>query len=373
MIKRILILIVLLTLFSCKKQNGNINILNNRIYTVSTITIKTECNLPQEIKSYIGSNTDFELLTIKDLKLLGKYVNISLCSIYTRGDFNHNGKEDIAIILRYKGYKNEEYPNYIFPFLVIFNDYKDGVTPTIVFKTGHYSDESEKSVIYDQFEEGIFSYIENDKVFNNEVVKVVLPEKSTFYVYWNSNKSVYEFINSLDEDFYKKIKGSNSYGKEIIKIKDNNLGSLSDNFSIKGRWITRYAKENLPKEIRYNNDKGTFFMRDSEIIIFDNNTGIFFMKDSKGGYIAKILVEYNIKTKSIEYLEATIIDTKYKYFDWNIDIKPNTPIAVIKKGDNKKIYLEWKGLYNSKTKKIEFSQNPFNQATNTFILYNCDY
>lgn len=159
----------------------------------------------------------------------------------------------------------------------------------------------------------------------------------------------------------------------INRVRGSENFNLSVDFSIQGRWITDYAKENLPEEIRYDNDKGTFFMRDSEILMYDDNTGIFFMKDSKGGYIAKILVEYNIKTKSIEFVEATIIDTKYKYFEWNIDIKPNTPIAVIKKGDNKKINLEWKGLYNSKTKKIEFSKNPFNQTSNSVILNNCDY
>jgi hypothetical protein len=375
MIKKISILIILLSLFNCKNQQENKNILDKKTDTITISSVKNECGIPQEIMTYITSNKEFELLTIKDLKLLKEYVNISLCSICTKGDFNNNGNEDIAIILRYKGYKNETYHNYVFPFLIIFNDYKNGIKPTIIYKTGAYSEEDIKTVIYDQFEEGIFSYIEKDEVCDKEVVKIILPEKSTFYVYWNSNKLIYELINSLDEDFCKKIQGSISSNEiDVLKIKENDaLELLSDNFSITGNWITDYAKENLQEEIRSDNDKGTFFMRDSEILMYDDNTGIFFMKDSKGGYIAKILVEYNIKTKSIEYLEATIIDTKYKYFDWNIDIKPNTPIAVIKKGDNKKIYLEWKGFYNSKTKKIEFPQNPFNQTNNTVILYNCEY
>jgi hypothetical protein len=325
--------------------------------------------------TYITSNKEFEVITNKDLKLLKEYVNISLCSICTKGDFNNNGNEDIAIILRYKGYKNETYHNYVFPFLIIFNDYKNGIKPTIIYKTGAYSEEDVKTVIYDQFEEGIFSYIEKDQVCDKEVVKIILPEKSTFYVYWNSNKSVYELINSLDEDFCKTIEGSNSSNEiDVLKIKDNDaVELLPDNFSITGNWITDYAKENLSKERRSDDNKGTFFMRDSEFVFSDEKEGTFFMKDSKGGFIAKMMVEYNKDTQSIEYIGATIINREYMKMDWHDGFKPNMPIAVIKKGDNKRIYLEWKGFHNNKTKKIEFSHNPFNQTNNTFILNNCDY
>lgn len=357
MIKKNLILIILLSLFNCKNQQENENVLNKKTDTISTISEKKECDIPEEVLSYISSDKKFELLTIKDLKLLKGYVNTPLCSIYAKGDFNHNGNEDIAIIVRYKGYVNGEYPNYNFPFLIIFNDYKNEVKPTIIYKTGDYSDEPEKTVIYDQFEEGIFSYIETAKVCGEEVVRIVLPEKSTFYVYWNSNKSIYEFINSLDEDFCKKIQGSNSNGEDVVKTKKNDdLGSLSDDFKFENTWKSDCSNEN-----------------ESEFIFPDRNEGDFYMKNSNGGFIAKISVKYNPETKSIEYLGAQTISRKYKYFDWNIDIEPNTPIAVIKKGDNRKILLEWKGLYNSKTKKIEFQKNPFNQTNNSVILNNCDY
>ena len=124
------------------------------------------------------------------------------------------------------------------------------------------------------------------------------------------------------------------------KEQDPINGKISEDFKITGRWITDYAKENLPEEIKYDNIKGTFFMRDSEFIMYDDNTGTFFMKDSKGGYIAKISVEYKKETRSIEYLEATIVNTKYKHLSWDNGFKKNSPLAVIKKGDNKKIYLE---------------------------------
>lgn len=358
MIKNFLILIILLSFFNCKNQQENENVLNKKTDIISTISEKKECDIPEEVVSYISSNKMFELLTIKDLKLLQGYVNTPLCSIYAKGDFNHNGNEDIAIIVRYKGYINEEYPNYNFPFIIIFNDYKNEVKPTIIYKTGDYSDESEKTVIYDQFEEGIFSYIETAKVCGKEVVRIVLPEKSTFYVYWNSNTSVYEFINSLDEDFCKKIQGNiNSNEKDVVKTNENNdLESLSNDFSIAGTWKSDCINEN-----------------DSRFLMYDGNEGTFFMNDSKGDLIAKMYVKYNLEKKSIEYLVASIIDTKYKYFNWKTDIEPNAQIAVIKKGDNKKIQIEWKGIYNKTTKKIEFPKNPFNQTNNTIILYNCDY
>jgi len=340
MIKKFLILIILLSLFNCKHQQEKENIPNkkqekenisNKKTDTISISKKKECDIPQEIISYISSSKEFELLLLKDLKLLKEYVNTPLCSICARGDFNHNGNEDIAIIVRYKGYINEAYPNYNFPFLIIFNDYKNGVKPIIIYKTGDYSDESEKTVIYDQFEEGIFSYIEKAKVCGEEVVRIVLPEKSTFYVYWNSNKSVYEFINSLDEDFCEKIKGSINSNEAK---KNDDLKSLSDDFSITGTWKSKCNNEN-----------------DSQFLMYDGNERDFYMKDSNGELIAKMTTKYNAEAKSIEYLGASIINSKYQYFNWNIEIKPNTPIAVIKKGDNRKIYFEWKGFYNSKTNK----------------------
>jgi hypothetical protein len=233
MIKKILILIVFLCSLNCKNKEEDKNILDSKTDTTTISSSKDECGIPQEIIAYITSSKEFELLTIKDLKLLKEYVNISLCSVYTKGDFNQNGNEDIAMVIRYKGYKNKTYPSYVFPFLIIFNDYKNGIKPNIIYKTGDYAEEDIKTVIYDQFEEGIFSYIEKDKVCDREVVKIILPEKSTFYVYWNSNKSTFELVNSLDEDFCKKIKGTNdpsdiNAGKMIDNDSDNEVCVLND-------------------------------------------------------------------------------------------------------------------------------------------------
>jgi hypothetical protein len=184
------------------------------------------------------------------------------------------------------------------------------------------------------------------------------------------NYSDYKTLNLLlDKKLVKKWEFK-IYSK---KEQDSINSKISEDFSIEGRWITAFAKENLSEDVKYDGNKGTFFMRDSELMMNDDNTGTFFMKDSKGGYIAKILVEYNKETESIEYIGATIIDSKYIKMDWDNRFKKNSPIAVIKSGDNKKIYLEWKGFYNSKAKTIEFQKNPFNETSNTVILYNCDY
>lgn len=77
--------------------------------------------------------------------------------------------------------------------------------PNIIYKTGDYKDESVKTVIYDQYNEGIISYIKKGKVCEKEVIDIVLPEKSSFFVYWNSKKAKYEFLNYLDDNLCEKI------------------------------------------------------------------------------------------------------------------------------------------------------------------------
>ncbi|WP_136667870.1 hypothetical protein [Flavobacterium sp. H122] len=166
----------------------------------------------------------------------------------------------------------------------------------------------------------------------------------------NFFSSQFPELFSFNRDSEKLNKKDNSF-----KAKNNDdLESLSDNFSIEGNWKCLCNKEN-----------------DSEFI-FPNNEGTFFMKDSKGNLIAKLIVGYNEESKTIRYIGAPIVSRDYMYIDWDFGIKSNTPFAVIKKGDNKKIHLEWKGFLNSKTGKIEFHKNPFNQTTNTIILNNCD-
>ncbi len=124
------------------------------------------------------------------------------------GDFDRNGMEDFALIVRYQGYRinNEAYINYDFPFLMIFNNYKvSSLSPHLVHKTDDYVDEYNSTVIYHQQEEGIWAFIRSGIVCNKEVVEIPIPEKSTFYVYWNRETQKYHYINHLDENLCERI------------------------------------------------------------------------------------------------------------------------------------------------------------------------
>lgn len=158
------------------------------------------CKIPTQILNYIKKNEDnFKFIDVnKELKLLHDFINENTCPIFIKGDFNQNGIEDVALILRYTEYKVSEYKNYDFPFLVVFNDYEKEVKPIILYKTGDYADEDIKTVIYDQFENGIFSYIQNGSVCNKDVIDIIIPEKSTFHVIWNDKTQQYEYFNVLD-------------------------------------------------------------------------------------------------------------------------------------------------------------------------------
>lgn len=205
MIKNFLIILALLTLFNCKKAQDNKLILKEETIVLPKKNVKDKCDIPEEVRSYIESNKQYEFLIDNDLKLIKEFLDSSFCPTYTKGDFNYNGKEDIAIIIKYKGYKSEEYEGYTYPFLVIFNDYLDGIKPNIIYKTGDYKDEPVKTVIYDQYNEGIISYIKIGKVCEKDVIDIILPEKSSFFVYWNLKNSKYEFLNYLDDNLCKKI------------------------------------------------------------------------------------------------------------------------------------------------------------------------
>lgn len=219
----LLIFFMLHPLLNCRNKVFNVKMANEEAIALLPNDTNDKCDIPDEIRSFVASSKEFELLTEKDLKLIRKFVDSSICPTYTKGDFNFNGKEDIAIVVRYKGYKNEEYASYIFPFLLIFNDYKDGIEPIIVYKTGDYANEDIKTVIYDQFEEGIFSYLKKGNVCDKEVIDIIIPEKSSFFVFWNPIKLSYEVLNYLDEDLCQKL----AFNQDSSK---GNL-SLSKNFS----------------------------------------------------------------------------------------------------------------------------------------------
>jgi len=191
-----------------------------------------DCVIPEEILNYVSHHlTEFEFIDLKEgLNPIQDDIQDCECPIMCFGDFNQNGKEDVAIILKYKKYKNIDFPNYTFPFLVVFNDYKEQVIPNIVYKTGDYKDEPIKTVIYDQFEGNLFSYIKQGKVWDKDVIDIIIPEKSSFFVYWNTQTSQYEYLNYLDDEVIQSPAPPHWFGHYTLSMDYGRLDEFSSIF-----------------------------------------------------------------------------------------------------------------------------------------------
>jgi len=185
-----------LLIFSCKKQTDNKTVKNNNV------TAKKNSQIPSEIQNFINKNQenwsnidldDFNKELIAFLKQ-----NHNLNPQYIKGDFSNNGKEDFAIILKNKQYKVDTYGNYKFPFLLVFNDYKNSIKPIIIYKTGAYKNDPVSTVIYSESDYGILSYLEQDIICNMNVININYFEKSRFLLYWDKEKNNYQFLNYLD-------------------------------------------------------------------------------------------------------------------------------------------------------------------------------
>ncbi len=216
-------LLYFLLLIGCKYNNQN-----DSSQLLSDNFIQIKCDLPEEIHNYLLNNKDqWEEVSVKDFKHID--LKEEECPMYTKGDFNHNGKEDFALIVRNKNYKIAEFQNHCFPFLLVFNDYQNKETqnPVVIYKTGDYENETIKTVIYDQFEEGILSYLETERICDKEVIKIKIPEKSTFYVYWNEQSNQYYYLNHLDHNLCDKINIKKS--KDEIYIQNETLIINHDN------------------------------------------------------------------------------------------------------------------------------------------------
>jgi hypothetical protein len=219
--KKIIFFNVLIILFCCSCNNN---------YTSEKTKNLGVCTIPNNVLSYIQSNENFELIdTQKQFsKDFWEYYNIqkkSVCPIICYGDFNYDNEKDMAIIVKYKGYKSDTYPKHTFPFLVIFHSYKKEIrAPYIIYKTDDYKEETVKSVVYDQFEDGIWSYILTGQKNKKDIIEIIIPEKSSFYVYWDEIKQQYRYKNSLDDDYDYSSKLENLFrGKYLFSTlnKDN--------------------------------------------------------------------------------------------------------------------------------------------------------
>jgi len=195
---KVFVVLVLLLFFSCKKLTNN-KITNNNN---NVVNLKKESQVPSKIKKFITKNKDkWSKVSLddfnKELVVFLKQKNNSNPQ-YIKGDFSNNGKEDFAIILRNKKYKVDTYGNYKFPFLLVFNDYKNSIKPIIVYKTGAYKNNPVSTVIYSESEYGILSYLEKGAICNMNVININYFEKSGFFVYWDKEKNNYQFLNYLD-------------------------------------------------------------------------------------------------------------------------------------------------------------------------------
>ncbi len=157
------------------------------------------CKVPNSIVEFVQARPEqFVFLSNDDLKLIKPFA--SDCPLTLQEDFTGNGSQDFAIIVKNKTYQSNSAPNHQFPFLLIFNDYQSSeqLNPRIIVKTGDYKNDDIQTVIYDQFDQGIFSYLKPHRDCNQNMIEINIPEKSSFLLYWNKGAQNYEYINSLD-------------------------------------------------------------------------------------------------------------------------------------------------------------------------------
>jgi hypothetical protein len=73
----------------------------------------------------------------------------------------------------------------------------------------------------------------------------------------------------------------------------------------------------------------------------------------------------------VKFQFLTGVSGKNKDLDWN-NFSTREKIAYIKIIDSMHVEFNWVGFYNTKTKKREFTKNPFDKATNPVILIRCE-
>ncbi|GIZ15873.1 hypothetical protein [Capnocytophaga catalasegens] len=255
-----------------------------------------DCIIPNNVLAYIQSNKDFELIDIQkqfseDFWNYYRIQKKSLCPIVCYGDFNYDNEKDIAVIVNYKEYKSGTYPKHIFPFLVIFHSYEKEIkTPYIVYKTDDYKEETVKSVIYDQFENGIWSYIQTGQKNEKDIVEIVIPEKSSFYVYWDDIKKQYRYRNSLDDDY------DYNYNPKLEDLfKGEYVFSTFNKDNIKYQYIINIKNLNNI-DLIIEEDEDQYEYKKMEASIIDNNK-------------LKIVFDSKLDEMGIIYLEC--IDSLY--------------------------------------------------------------
>lgn len=202
----------LLGFLSCKNSE-------RKAVNKSESLLESNCQIPVEIDRYLKEHvdqwsavelSDFNEELVSYLRIASQRDKSDKCPYFILGDFTNDGKEDCAIILRNKTYKVDEYGEYKFPFLLVFNDYKKSVEPNVVYKTGEYKNEAIKTVILSEQNDRILSYLSNGNICGTKVIDVNYFEKSGFFVYWDQQSNSYQFLNYLDEGLCEKVTATNN-------------------------------------------------------------------------------------------------------------------------------------------------------------------
>ncbi|GAA0872264.1 hypothetical protein GCM10009117_14110 [Gangjinia marincola] len=209
-IYQLFFLSVLIT-FSCKNTSTSKteNVEKEALITKSEVLDKFQneiCELPENIKNYFNTNSNtWEPITINEINLLDKPIDQTKtnCLISTTSDFDRNGEMDFAIIARRLDELVDGYGDHKFPFLLIFNDFKTSkasTQPYVIKKDANAQDGQINTIIYDQFDTGIITYLQNTDQCNKNMLEVILPEKSSFFVFWDTQDQRYNYRNALDFD-----------------------------------------------------------------------------------------------------------------------------------------------------------------------------
>ena len=158
-----------------------------------------------------------------------------------------------------------------------------------------YKEEVIKSVVYDQFEEGIWSYIQTGQKNKKDIIEIVIPEKSTFYVCWDEIKKQYRYRNSLDDDY--------DYSSKLEDLfRGKYLFSTLNKDNIKYQYIINIKSlNNIDLIIEEGKDKYEY--KKMEAAISDNNK-IKIVFDNKLKEMGIIYIEY---INNLYYISGTPI------------------------------------------------------------------
>ncbi len=334
------------------------NCKNSKQYKVNNnkSNVEINCKIPKRVQEFLKKNSkQWDKVDLKDfnrelLHFLSDSIqsnNNQNCPYSIFGDFTNDGLEDYAIILKNNNYTVKGLEDYKFPFLVIFNDYKNKLEVNIIRKTGLYEADDIATVIDSNKENGILSYLKNEKICGINIIDIIYFEKSSFFVYWNENSKTYEFLNHLDTNLCERIKG------EQIK-------SIKSNFLI-GEWNVDCDSSITEFDINENNEVFISLYSDNAI------------------YINCELKKSSINNRYDLFFKN--VDSQQYYYDDKKNIKEEEisrekSIASIKIINNETIEMDWKGLYNLKTKKLDFVDNFILKKeyhnVNTIILKKCN-